>query len=186
MMNATQIRVGMIIVYKGELCSIMSVTHITPGNKRGIVSTKMKRLSDGVQVENRFRSDETVEKAILEVKEMQFLYNDGDTYHFMDNETYEQVALNSDILGDAIKYLLPETNVLIDFHEGRAVGVELPATVNLKVTDTEPAMRGATATGSKKPATLETGLVTNVPQFILIGDVIKVNTTTGEYLEKAK
>ncbi len=150
------------------------------------MQVKMKRLSDGTNAEHRFRPDEAVEKATLITKEYQYLYQDGDDYIFMDLETYEQISLNKEMLGDAIYYLLPETIVQIQFYEGKPVGVELPQAVELRVVETEPTLKGATVTSSYKPAKLETGLVTQVPPFIEEGEVIRVDTRDGKYLDRVK
>lgn len=183
---ATQMKVGMVIEYEKELWRIMAVQHITPGNWRGMVQTKMRNVIRGNQTEHRFRSEDKVERAQLDQREMEFLYNDGEGYHFMDTENYEQVALTEDDLGEAIYYLLPNTKVEVEFHEGRPLGIELPKTVDLKVVETEPGLKGATASNSPKPAKLETGLKVSVPNFISTGEVVRIDTTTGEYLERAK
>jgi elongation factor P len=185
--QATQLRPGMLINHEGELFRIMAVTHITPGNKRGMMQTKMRSLRSGLQNEHRFRSDDKVERVTLEQHEMEFLYASGDDYHFMNTDTYEQVTLTSDILGDATHFLTANLRVQIEFHEGGIpVGVTLPKTVDLAVTDTTPGIKGATVTNSLKPATTETGLVVQVPSFISPGESIRVDTETGEYLSRPK
>jgi elongation factor P len=184
--KAGQIRKGNIIEYSGELYRVSEMTHITPGNWRAIIQVTMKRLKDGLKIENRFRPDEAVEKASLFTREYQFLYNDGDIYYFMDLETYEQIHLTTDILGDDAYYLVPETVIQILLHESTPVGVELPGVVELKVTETDPNMKGATVSSSYKPAKLETGLTIQIPPFIEAGEVIRVDTATGRYLERAK
>jgi len=126
-----------------------------------------------------------VEKATLDERQMQYLYNDGSDYYFMDTSTYEQIHLSSESLGDAVQYLLPEMTIEVEFYEGQPVGIELPQTVDLEVTDTVPGIKGATASAQVKPATLQTGLVVNVPAFINAGDVVRINTETGEYLSRA-
>lgn len=186
MIQATQLRVGMAILHEGNLCRVMSVHHHTPGNLRGMVQAKLRNFKTGNSFENRFRSTDMVERADLEQHEMEFLYAGGDGYHFMNTETYEQVAIRSDDLGDAIHYLTPNVRMMVEFYESRPVGVELPVTVDLKVTDTAPGMKGATASNSGKPATLETGLQVVVPQFINVGDVVRIETAEGKYLERAK
>ncbi len=141
----------------------------------------MRRVRDGALFEHRFRSEDMVERAILDEREMQYLYADGADYYFMDTSNYEQISLSSEALGDNTGYLLPESTIRVEFYEGAPVGIELPATVDLKVHDTVPGIKGATANAQVKPATLETGLVVTVPAFINNGDLIRVNTETGEY-----
>ncbi len=186
MKQATQLRVGMMIVHQGELCRVMKVQHITPGNKRGLVQTKLRNMSSGNSFEHRFSSTDRVERAELEQHEMEFLYASGDDFHFMNTETYEQMAIRRDDLEGVVDYLVPNTRVMVEFHESRPVGIDLPATVDLKVVDTPPGMRGATATGSGKPATLETGLQVQVPQFIEVGETVRIDTAEGKYLERPK
>ncbi len=184
--KAIQVRKGNVIEYSGDLYRVTEAIHVTPGKGQALMQIKMKRLSDGTNAEHRFRPDESVEKATLVTREHQFLYNDGDTYYFMDMETYEQIALSSEALGDAVYYLLPETMVQIQFHENKPIGVELPAAVELKVVETEPNLKGATVSSSYKPATLETGLVTQVPPFIEVGEVVRIDTRDGKYLDRVK
>jgi len=186
MIPATQLRVGMTILFNNEPYRVVSVQHITPGNWRGMVQTKLKHLKTGSSVENRFRSEDKLEKAHLEQHEMEYLYNDGTDYHFMNSETYEQVALSADVLGDNTYYLIPNIKFMIEYYNGVPVGVDPPKVVELKVVDTAPFMKGATAASSAKPATLETGLVVNVPAFIGAGEVVRVDTAEGKYLERAK
>ncbi len=183
---ATQLKVGTVIKYQNDLFRVTQVTHITPGNWRGMVQTKMRNLRTAVQAENRFRSEDKVEKITLDQHEMEFLYQDGDTYHFMNTENYEQVELTKGDLGDAVGYLIPNLKLQVEFHESKPLGVELPNTVDLKVTDVPPGLKTATATSVLKPATTETGLVVPVPNFIETGAVIRVDTGTGAYLSRAK
>jgi elongation factor P len=186
MIQATQLRAGMAILHDGNLCRVLSVHHLTPGNWRGMVQAKLRNIKSGNSFEHRFRSEDRLEKADLEEHEMEFLYASGGEYHFMNTETYEQVAIQGDDLGNAVHYLTPNIKVMVEFYEQRPVGVELPVTVDLKVTDTPPGMKGATASNSGKPATLETGLQVTVPQFIEVGEVVRVDTAEGKYLERAK
>ena len=186
MIQATQMRAGMAILHDGNLCRVLNVHHLTPGNWRGMVQAKLRNIKTGNSFEHRFRSEDRVEKADLEEHEMEFLYASGDEYHFMNTDTYDQVAIQRVDLGDAAFYIIPNTKVMVEFYEHRPVGVELPTTVNLKVVDTPPGMKGATASNSGKPATLETGLQVSVPQFIEIGEVITIDTAEGKYLERAK
>jgi len=183
---ATQLRVGMIIDLNGELFRVTYMHHLTPGNKRGLIQTKLKNLKTGTHIDHRFRSDDTVEKATLEEREMEYLYNSGSSYVFMDTENYEQITLEADLLEDTVLYLKPNQKVLVEFYDGNPVGIELPPTVNLRVVSTEPGLKRATATASTKPATLETGLVVQVPHFIQENDLITVSTSDGEYIERAK
>jgi elongation factor P len=183
---ATQMRAGMVVEHKGDLCRVMTVTHVTPGNWRGMVQTKLRNIRTGTQIEHRFRSEDKVERVVLEQHEMEFLYQDGDGYHFMNTENFEQVAFDGESLGDAVKYLIPNLKVEVEFHEHTPIGVTLPKTVDLRVVETEPGLKGATATNSLKPATVETGAVVQVPGFISIDEVIRVSTDTGEYQSRAK
>ena len=183
---ATQLRVGMLINYQNELHRVTSVVHVTPGNWRGMVQTKMRNLRSGTQTENRFRSEDKVDRVTLEQHMMEFLYRSDDHYYFMNTETFDQIPLDAETLGDATQFLTPNLKLQVEFHEGTPIGVELPKTVDLTVTDTAPGMKGATVTNSLKPATTETGLVVPVPSFIDVGDVIRVDTASGEYLSRAK
>jgi elongation factor P len=182
---ATQLRKGMIVKIDNKLFRIFDRQHVTPGNLRGFVRVKMRNIQSGSMAEEKFRSEDIVERVALEQKEMQYLYNDADGYHFMDMVTYDQVQLQADLLGDSIGFLKPEMNVEVEFFGENPIGVELPQTVDLKVVSTMPAIKGATATNQTKPATLETGVVIQVPPFIGEGDVIRVNTETGEYQTRA-
>ncbi len=184
MISATELRPGMIVVHNGELYRAHSVVHKTPGNLRGFVQAKLRNLRSGSMNEHRFRSEDRIEKASLDTHEMQYLYSDASGHHFMNQETYDQVMLTDDVVGEAMKYLLPETVITVDFHEGNPVSVELPTTVNLKIVETEPGLKGATASASYKPAKLETGLVVQGPQFVETGTVIKVDTRDDSYLER--
>ena len=150
-----------------------------------MVQTKLKNLKTGSQIEQRFNADEKVERAILEQHEMEFLYHDGDNYNFMNTENFEQVGLNEEILGDYAKFLQPNCKVQVDFYEGKAIGIELPQTMIFKVIEADPAIKRATASAQFKNATLENGVVVRVPSFIEVGDSVKVDTETGEYLERA-
>jgi elongation factor P len=175
----------MLIKLDDGLFRIIELHHITPGNKRGHVLCKMRDIRSGRLLDNKFRSEDDVERATLDEHEMQFLYREGDIYHFMNTESYEQVHLSQEVLGDSALYLLPESVIKVEFYETEPVGIHLPLTVDLKVKDTVPGIKGATAAAQVKPATLETGLVVNVPSFVNEGDVIRINTETGEYLGRA-
>jgi elongation factor P len=185
MISATQLRPGMVIKFNNELFSIFSVNHRTPGNLRGFVQAKMRSLRTGSMGEHRFSSEDRVERAILDEQEFEYLYDDGEYYYFMNTETFEQMHLTRDILGDGVSYLIPQLRVNVEFYEGKPMGVELPATVNMTVVETEPSLRGATVSNVTKPAKLETGLVVQVPAFITAGEKIKVNTAEGTYQERA-
>ena len=183
-MNANDLRPGMVIKHNNELFSIHKAEHRTPGNLRAFVQARMRNLRTGAMIDHRFRSEDTVERAILDETEMQFLYSDGDSFHFMNTENYEQIHLHKDVVGDRAFYLVPEVMIKVVFHEGRSVGIELPPTVDLKVVETDPGLRGASATNVTKPAKLETGLVVQVPPFINEGETIRVDTAEGIYLER--
>ncbi len=184
MIAATQLRVGMIIVHQSGLYRVTSVRHLTPGNKRGFIQTKLKNVRTGVGAEYKFRSEDRLERATLETRTMQYLYIDGDSLIFMDTKNYEQVSLPAEDIGELRWYLSPSHLVEIDFFDGEAVGISPPLSVELEVTDTQPALKKATATGSYKPAVLETGVTIQVPPFIEAGDRIRVDTSEGKYLER--
>jgi len=185
MIQATQLKRGMCIKHNGDLWRIVEAQHKTPGNLRGMVQAKIRNLKNGAISDHRFRSVDMVERAVLDETAMEFLYQDGDMYHFMNNETYEQIGLNEEILGDAVNYLIANIKLKVDLWEGRPVGIELPLTVDMKVVETEPAIKGASVSNVGKPAKMETGLIVQVPPFIAEGDVIKIDTATGAYLERA-
>ena len=184
--QATQMRPGMIIHHNRDLHAVFSVEHRTPGNKRGFIQAKLRNLRTGSLIEHRFRAEDDVDKVVVDEVEMEFLYREGDAYHFMNTQTYDQIHLTRDVLGDAVDYLVPNIAVKIEFHEGRAIGVELPQTVDLTVIETEPGIRTATASSVQKPATTETGLVVHVPPFVSAGEKIRVDTAEGVYLERVK
>ena len=186
MINATQIRPGMIIVYEGDLYRVSSVHHLTPGNKRGFMQTKMKNLKTGVGTERKFRSEDRLEQAMLETRMMQYLYHEGDLHTFMDTENYEQTSLAAEEIGDLLFYLLPNQVVEIEFFEGKPVGISPPSTVDLEVVETEPSLKGATASASYKPAKLETGITIQVPPFVQVRDRVRVDPSEGKYLERIK
>ncbi|HEV8324395.1 MAG TPA: elongation factor P [Myxococcota bacterium] len=186
MIQANQVKVGHKIVYNGDPCRVAAVTHMTPGNLRGFVRIKMRNLRTGMMLENKFGSTDRIDQAQLDTHTMQYLYRDGDDLHFMNTETYEQTQLPADALGDSIGYLLDNMNINVEFYDGKPVGVELPATVDLKIIDTSPPLKGATAAASPKPAKVETGITVTVPQFLTTGEVVRIDTITGEYLERVK
>ena len=182
---ATQMRPGMVIRHENNLCSVFSVEHRTPGNLRAFIQAKLRNLRTGAIFEHRFRSPDPIERVIVDEEKMEFLFADGDFYTFMNTENYEQMALGRDILGDAVEYLTANLQITIEFFDGKPVGIELPQAVELKVMETEPGMRSATASAVTKPAKLETGLTVQVPAFINEGDVIRVDTAEGVYLSRA-
>jgi elongation factor P len=184
MLQATQLRPGMVIKFNNELHSIFSVTHRTPGNLRGFVQAKMRNLRSGSMFEHRFSSEDRVERAVLEEVEMEYMYDDGEYYYFMNTETFEQTHLTKEHLGEGVDYLIPNLKVHVEYYEGKPISVELPPTVDMKVIETEPALKGATVSNVNKPAKMETGLVVPVPPFVNQGDVIRVNTAEGSYVER--
>jgi elongation factor P len=185
MIQATQMRPGMVIKFNNDLFSVFSVNHRTPGNLRGFVQAKMRNLRSGTMIEHRFSSEDRVEKANLEELEMEYMYDDGEFYYFMNIETYDQMHLTRELLGDAVNYLIPQLRVSVEFYEGKPMSVELPATVDLLVVETEPGLKGATVSNVTKPAKTETGLIVQVPPFITEGEKIRVNTSEGTYQERA-
>jgi elongation factor P len=185
MISSTQLRPGMVVKFNNDLFSIFSVNHRTPGNLRGFVQAKMRNLRSGSMIEHRFSSEDRVERAMLEEHEMEYLYDDGEYYYFMNTENYEQMHLMKDILGDAINYLIPQLHVKVEFFEGKPISVELPPTVDMTVVETEPGIKGASVSNVTKPAKMETGLVVQVPPFIIEGEKIRVSTAEGTYQERA-
>ena len=184
-MSATQIRRGMVIVFDGDPCKVLDFRHHTPGNLRAMVQTKLKNLRTGVTFEHRFRSADTVERAMLEEHEMEYLYDDGEYFYFMDTESFEQIHLTRDQLGDTVNYLIPQLHVNVEFYEGRPISVEPPPSVTMTVVETEPGLKGATVSNVTKPAKMDTGLMVQVPPFINQGEKIRVSTADGSYLERA-
>ena len=182
--QATRLRKGMLIKMGADLYRVLDLYHITPGNKRGHVQCKLRDIRSNRLIDHKFRSEDDVERATLDPHEMQFLYREGDLFHFMNTESYEQVHLSLEVLGDSALYLLPESVINVEFYETEPVGIHLPVTVDLTVKDTVPGIKGATASAQVKPATLETGLTVSVPSFVNTGDKIRVNTETGEYLSR--
>lgn len=185
MIAATQLRPGMIVKFNNELHSVFSMVHRTPGNLRGFVQAKMRNLRSGSMIEHRFSSEDKVERIALEEHEMEFLYDDGEFYHFMNTESFEQIQLTVDNLGDNTQYLIPQLKVNVEFYEGRPISVELPPSVEMVVQETEPGLKGATVSNVTKPAKMDTGLVVQVPPFINEGEKIRISTTDGSYLERA-
>src|SRR4029078_117024 len=186
MIQATQLKRGMCIKHDKDLYRVVEAQHKTPGNLRGLVQAKIRSLKTGAISDHRFRSVDMGERAILDETEMEVLYQEGNMYHFMNNETFEQIGLSDEVLGDAVPYLIANIKLKIEMWEGRPVGIELPMMVEMKVLETEPAIKGASVSNQNKPAKMETGLIVNVPPFIAEGDVIRVDTATGAYVERAK
>jgi elongation factor P len=185
MISATQLRPGMVIKFNNELYSIFKMEHRTPGNLRGFVQVKMRSLRSGTMTEHRFSSEDRVDRAALEEIEMEYLYDDGEYYYFMNTENFEQMHLTRDILGDAVEYLVPQLKVNVEFYEGKPMSVELPPTVDLTVVETEPGLKGASVSNVTKAAKLETGLVVQVPPFINEGEKVRISTAEGTYQERA-
>jgi elongation factor P len=182
---ATQMRPGMIIKHNNDLHSVFSVEHRTPGNLRAFIQAKLRNLRTGAMFEHRFRSPDPIEKINVDEVEMEFLYADGDSYYFMDTTNFEQTHLTRETLGGAVDYLIANLQIKVEFFDGKAVGIELPQTVELTVIETEPGIKSATASSVSKPAKTETGLVVHVPPFINEGEKIRVDTSDGSYLSRA-
>lgn len=185
MIAATQLKVGMVIMHNGKPHRVMNVLHVTPGNWRGMVQTKLVNIETGSNAEHRFRSEDKVDRANLDEHNLQFSYRAGEDFHFMNTESYEMVSLHSDVLGDNVGYLVEGMQIQAQYFEGRVVGVEVPMFVELAVADTTPNIKGATAAASPKPAVMETGLEMKVPQYINVGDRVKIDTRTGAFVERA-
>ncbi len=183
--HATRLRKGMLIKLGNDLLRILDLHHLTPGNKRAHIQVRLRNIRTLALADQKFRAEEDIERATLDEREMQYLYNDGDLYYFMDTTTYEQVHISSEALGDSKNYLVADSIIRVEFYDVEPVGIELPATVDLIVKETVPGIKGATASAQVKPATLETGLVVQVPPFVNEGDKIRVSTETGEYQSRA-
>ncbi len=182
---ATQMRPGMIIKFKDDLHLVFSVEHRTPGNLRAFIQAKLRNIRTGSMFVERFRSPDPIDRVIVDEIKMEYLYNDGDDYYFMDQENYEQTNLKHDVLGDAVEFLTANLPVSVSFYDGKAVGIDLPPSVEMTVLETEPGIRSATASSVTKPAKTETGLVVQVPAFINEGEKIRVDTAEGAYMSRA-
>jgi elongation factor P len=182
---ATQMRPGMIIKHNDQLHLVFKVEHRTPGNLRAFIQAKLRNLKSGAMFEHRFRSADAIDRVVVDEVPMEFLYADGDDYYFMNPENYEQTVLKASTLGDAVEYLTANLEIKVSYFDGQAVGIDLPQTVELKVVETEPGLKSATASSVTKPAKLETGLVVQVPPFINEGETIRVDTSEGAYLSRA-
>ena len=176
----------MVIVFEGEPCRVVEFRHHTPGNLRAMIQTKLRSLRSGSSFEHRFRSADTIERAALEQHEMEYLYSDGSHHHFMNTENFEQVALSDEELGDSAQWLSPGLKIQAEFYEGSPIGIDMPPSIELTVTQTEPSLKGATVSNVNKPATLENGVTIQVPPFINEGDRIRVDPNEGRYIERAR
>ena len=186
MLSATQVRKGIVINWEGKLWYVLGVTHNTPGNKRAIIQIKMRNLNDGSSREQRFSSGDKIEQAYIESNAMEYLYKDGDDYVFINQETFDQINVHKDVIGEDLKWMKENVACKVSIYEGRVLGVELPAAVTLEVAETEPPLKGATITNVSKPAKTETGGVVQVPAFITQGELIEVDTRDGKYLGRGK
>ena len=183
--NATRLKKGMLVKIGADLFRVLELQHVTPGNLRGFVRIKFRNIRNGSLSDQKLRSEDTLDRAVLDEREMQYLYKDGDSFHFMDTNSFEQLHIDAEALGDSVDYLIPDALIKVEFYGEEPVGIELPPTVDLVVEDTAPGIKGATASNQIKPARLETGLVVNVPPFVNNGDKVRVSTETGEYLSRA-
>jgi elongation factor P len=183
--QATRLKKGMLVKRGNDLFRVLDLQHFTPGNKRGFIQAKMRNIRTQSLSDQKFRSEEDVERAVLDEREMQYLYKDGESFHFMDTTSFEQLHIASEVLGDSVNYIKPDALIKVEFYGDEPVGIELPVTVDLRVEDTVPGIKGATASAQVKPARLETGLVVQVPPFVNTGDTVRVSTDTGEYLSRA-
>jgi len=179
--QATRLRKGMIVKLGDGLFRVVDLHHLTPGNKRGFVQCRLRNVRTTALSDQKFRSEDDVERAVLDEHEMQYLYTDGDAFHFMNTTTFEQLHIDREVLGDSVNYLIPDSVIKVEFYGTEPVGIDLPQTVDLLVEDTVPGIKGATASAQVKPARTETGLIVQVPPFVNPGDRIRVNTETGEY-----
>lgn len=184
MIDVNQLRKGVTFEMDGELWKVLDYQHHKPGRGNAIIRTRLRNLRTGTNLDRNFLSGERVQDVRLDHQSVQYLYTDGHLYHFMDTETYEQPALSAEVLGDAVKYLKEGVILELSSYEGKPLDIEVPITLDLRVTETEPAIRGDTATGATKSATVETGLQVQVPLFVKEGDVIRVDTRTGDYLTR--
>ncbi len=185
MISAIDLRKGLVIKIEGELYTVSGFNHVTPGKGRAHMQVSIKNLKQGNVTQKRYRPSDKVEDVFLDHRDMEYLYQEGDNYCFMDTENYEQVFLAKDVLGDAMSYVAPNAKVTVSLYENNAIGVELPSSVTLKIIETDPGTKGDTVTNVFKPAKLETGYVTKVPLFINTGEIIKIDTRTGEFMGRA-
>ena len=185
MISTNEFRTGVTVEMDGGLWSVVEFQHVKPGKGSAFVRSKLKNIETGAVIERTFRAGEKLPRARIDRREVQYLYGSGDDYTMMDNQTFEQITLTKEQVGDGRKYLLENMNLYLMFHNERLIGVEMPNTVELKVVKADPGLRGDTASGASKPVTLETGLVVHVPLFIQEGDVLKIDTRSGLYVERA-
>ena len=183
--NATRLKKGMLVKIGADLFRVLELQHVTPGNLRGFVRIKFRNIRNGSLSDQKLRSEDTLDRAVLDEREMQYLYKDGESFHFLDTASFEQLHIDAEALGESVDYLIPDALIKVEFYGEEPVGIELPPTVDLVVEDTAPGIKGATASNQIKPARLETGLVVNVPPFVNTGDKVRVSTETGEYLSRA-
>jgi len=176
----------MVLVFEGEPCRVVEFRHHTPGNLRAMVQAKLKNIRTGNSFEHRFRAADSIEKAAMETHDLEFMYQGGSTYHFMNTENYDQIEMDDETLGDAAQWMQPGMKIQAEYYNGNPIGIELPNSLNLEIVDTAPVMKTATKTASTKPAKLSNGVTINVPEFIAQGERVRVNPTTGEYMDRAK
>ncbi|HXG72765.1 MAG TPA: elongation factor P [Gemmatimonadaceae bacterium] len=185
-MPATQIRRGMVLVFNGEPCRVVEFRHHTPGNLRAMVQAKLKNLRTGSNFDHRFRAADTIEKASMETHDLEFMYQGGATYHFMNIQNYDQLEIEDEVLGDNAQWMQPGMKIQAEYYNGKVIGIQLPNTMILEVVDTAPVMKTATKTASTKPAKLSNGVSVNVPEFVSTGEKVRINPNTGEYMDRAK
>ena len=183
--QATRLKKGMLVKMDQDLFRVLELQHVTPGNLRGFVRVKFRNIRSGSLSDQKLRSEDSLDRATLDERQMQYLYQDDGDFYFMDTSSFEQIHITNEGLGESVNYLKPEMTIMVEFYGSEPVGIELPPAVDLKVTDTAPGIKGATASAQVKPATLETGLVVQVPPFVNTGDLVRVSTDTGEYLSRA-
>jgi elongation factor P len=183
---ATQIRRGMVLVFNGEPCRVVEFRHHTPGNLRAMVQAKLKNIRTGASFDHRFRAADSIERAAMETHDLEFMYQGAGTYHFMNTENYDQVEMDDEALGDAAQWMQPGMKIQAEYYNGNPIGIQLPNSLNLEIVDTAPVMKTATKTASTKPAKLSNGVTINVPEFVAQGERVRVNPTTGEYMDRAK
>ncbi len=183
---ATQIRRGMVLVFEGDPCRVVDFRHHTPGNLRAMVQAKLKNLRTGSNFDHRFRAADAIEKADMETHELEFMYQGGDSYHFMNVDNYDQLEMDGETLGDSAQWMQSGMKIRAEFYNGKPVGIDLPNSLTFEVVETSPVMKTATKTASSKPAKLDNGVTVNVPEFVSIGERVRVNPSTGEYIDRAK
>lgn len=185
-MPATQIRRGMVLVFEGEPCRVVEFRHHTPGNLRAMVQAKLKNIRTGASFEHRFRAADSIERAAMETHDLEFMYQGGDTYHFMNTVNYDQIEMDEEALGDAAPWMQPGMKIQAEYYDGNPIGIQLPNSMVFEIVETAPVMKTATKTASSKPARLDNGVTVNVPEFISTGEKVRVNPSTGEYMDRAK